>query len=52
LLNWRRRGKRYRREKKVKIIGRKDLGEQPIKFKDIIDVRSIPVRDRMDQRGH
>jgi len=52
LQNYRKKGKKYKKVKGVMIIEKKDLGELRIKFKGIIVVLLIHVRDHMDLKDH
>jgi hypothetical protein len=51
LSNLKKKVRRFKKERKVKIIERKDLEEQLTKFKDIIGVQLTLAKDRMDRRA-
>ena len=46
--NWKERGNRFRKVNAMTLIGKKGLGELPIRSKDIIDVQWKPAREAMD----
>lgn len=52
LLNSRKKVRKFKKEKEVMKIGRKDSGELLMKYRGIIDVQSILAKDHMVHKGH
>ena len=50
--NYKKKARKYRKEKGVIRIAKKDFEEQLIKYKGITDAQSTPVKDPMAHKDH